>query len=153
MTVEDRIRELGYSLPKPPVPKGEYVPAVEVDGFIYTAGCICFENGVVEHRGKLGSDLTVAQGREAARCTILNLLCVLKEQIGDLDRIARVVKVSGFVASAPGFNNQPEVLNGASELLRQVFGERGEHARSAVGVNELPMNACVEIEMIVRLKD
>lgn len=118
MTVEDRLRQLRYPLPKPPSPKGAYVPAVEVDGFVYTAGSICFENGVVKCRGKLGSDLTVAKGGEAARCTILNLLSVLKQQIGDLDRIARVVKVLGFVASAPGFNNQPEVLNGASELLR-----------------------------------
>lgn len=93
MTVEDKLRELGYPLPKPPLPKGAYVPAVEVDDFVYTAGSICVENGVVKYRGKLGSDLTVAQGREAARCTILNLLSVLKQQIGDLDRIARVVKV------------------------------------------------------------
>lgn len=153
MSVEQRLRELGYTLPKPPTPKGVYVTAVEVEGMLYTAGSSCFEDGKIKYQGKLGSDLTVEQGRDAARCTMLNLLSVIKQQIGDLDRIERVVKVLGFVASAPGFGNQPEVLNGASELLGEVLGERGKHARSVVGVNELPMNVCIEIEMIVKVKD
>jgi len=120
---------------------------------LYTAGSSCFEDGVVKYQGKLGSDVTLEEGRDAARCTMLNLLSVIKQQIGDLDRIDRVVKVLGFVASAPGFNSQPQVLNGASELLVEVLGERGRHARSAVGVSELPMNVCIEIEMIVKVKD
>ena len=153
MSVEQRLRELGYALPEPPTPKGVYVTAVEVDGMLYTAGSSCFEDGKIKYQGKLGSDLTVEQGRDAARCTMLNLLSVIKHEIGDLDRIERVVKVLGFVASAPGFNNQPEVLNGASELVGEVLGERGKHARSVVGVNELPMNVCIEIEMIVKVKD
>ncbi len=153
MSVEDKLEELGYALPEPPTPKAVYVTAVEVDGMLYTAGTSCFEDGQVKYQGKLGSDLTIEQGRAAARCTMLNLLSVVKQHIGDLDRIERVVKVLGFVASAPGFNNQPEVVNGASELLVDILGERGRHARSAVGVNELPMNVCVEIEMIVRLRD
>jgi enamine deaminase RidA (YjgF/YER057c/UK114 family) len=153
MSAEERLRELGYTLPEPPMAKGMYVTAVEVDSMLYTAGSSCFEDGRVKYQGKLGSDVTVEQGRDAARCTMLNLLSILKQKVGDLDRVEQVVKVLGFVASAPGFNNQPEVLNGASELLEEVFGEQGRHARSAVGVNELPMNVSVEIEMIVKLKD
>jgi enamine deaminase RidA (YjgF/YER057c/UK114 family) len=153
MTVEERLLDLGYTLPAPPAPKGAYVTAVEVDGMLYTAGSSCFVNGELRYTGKLGSDLTVEDGQEAAKCTILNLLSTIKQLIGDLDRIERVVKVLGFVASAPGFNSQPQVLNGASELLVDILGERGRHARSAVGVNELPMNTCLEIEMIVKIKD
>jgi enamine deaminase RidA (YjgF/YER057c/UK114 family) len=153
MSVEDRLKELGYVLPQPPTPRGMYVTAVEVDGMLYTAGASCFEDGEIKYQGKLGRDLTIEQGREAARCTMLNLLSVIKQHIGDLDRIDRVVKVLGFVASAPGFNSQPDVLNGASDLLGEVLGERGRHARSAVGVNELPMNVCIEIEMIVKVED
>lgn len=153
MSVEEKLRELGYTLPKPPAPKGVYVTALEVDGMLFTSGSSCFVNGELRYTGKLGSGLTVEEGREAARCTMLNLLSVIKEHIGDLDRIERVVKVLGFVASAPGFNSQPQVLNGASELLADILGERGRHARSAVGVNELPMNTCLEIEMIVKIKD
>jgi enamine deaminase RidA (YjgF/YER057c/UK114 family) len=153
MTVEERLVELGYTLPTPPAPKGVYLTAVEVDGMLYTAGSSCFVDGELRYTGKLGSDVTVEEGQEAARCTVLNLLSVIKQHIGDLDRIERVVKVLGFVASAPGFNRQPQVLNGASELLGEALGERGRHARSAVGVNELPMNTCIEIEMIVKVKD
>ncbi len=152
MSVEDNLAELGYTVPEPPAPRGMYVTAVEVDGMLYTAGSSCFDDGMIKYQGKLGSDLTIEQGRDAARCTMLNLFSVVKQHIGDLDRIERVVKVLGFVASAPGFSNQPEVLNGASELLQEVLGERGRHARSAVGVNELPMNVCIEIEMIIKVR-
>jgi enamine deaminase RidA (YjgF/YER057c/UK114 family) len=153
MSVEERLKELGYTLPEAPTPKAVYVTAAEVDGMLYTAGTSCFEDGQVRYQGKLGSDFTIEEGQAAAECTMLNLLSVVKQHIGDLDRIERVVKVLGFVASAPGFNSQPQVLNGASELLVKVLGERGKHARSAVGVNELPMNVCIEIEMIVKVKD
>lgn len=153
MTVEDRLRELGHTLPEPPAPKGVYVTSVELDGMLYTSGSSCFEEGQLKYQGKVGSDLTIEQGRDAATCTMLNLLSVVKQQIGDLDKIERVVKVVGFVASAPGFGNQPQVLNGASELLGEVLGERGKHARSVVGVYELPMNTPIEIEMIVKVKD
>ena len=152
MSVEDKLSELGYTLPEPPTPKGVYVTAVEVDGMLYTAGSSCFEDGKIKYQGKLGRDLTIEQGRDAARCTMLNLLSVVKQHIGDLDRIERVVKVLGFVASATGFGNQPEVLNGASQLLGEVLGQRGRHARSAVGVNELPRNVCIEIEMIIKVR-
>jgi len=153
MLVEEKLRELGYTLPEPPTPKGMYVTAVEVDGMLHTSGSSCFVGGELKYAGKLGGDLTVEEGQEAARCTMLNLLSVIKQHIGDLDRIERVVKVVGFIASAPGFGSQPQVLNGASELLGEVLGERGRHARSVVGVSELPMNTCIEIEMMVKVRD
>lgn len=150
--VEEKLRELGYTLPEPPTPKGVYVTALEVDGMAYTSGSSCFEGGGLKYQGKVGSDLTVEQGYDASRVTALNLLSVLKQHIGDLDRIERVVKLTGYVASAPGFGQQPAVINGASELLGQVLGDRGRHARSVMGVNELPMDSPVEIELIVKLK-
>ena len=153
MSVEERLRELGYTLPEPPAAMGVYVTALEVDGMVYTSGSSCFEGGGLKYEGKLGADLTVEEGYDACKVTMLNLLSILKQHIGDLDRIEQVVKVTGYVASAPGFGMQPAVLNGASELLGELLGERGKHARSVVGVNELPMNLPVEIEMIVKLKD
>ena len=153
MSVEERLRELGYTLPEPPSAMGVYVTALEVDGMVYTSGSSCFEGGGLKYEGKLGADLTVEEGYDACKVTMLNLLSILKQHIGDLDRIEQVVKVTGYVASAPGFGMQPAVLNGASELLGELLGERGKHARSVVGVNELPMNVPVEIEMIVKLKD
>ena len=153
MSVEDRLRDLGYTLPVPPTPKGVYVTAVEVDGMLYTAGSSCFEGGKLRFQGKLGTDLSVEEGYDAAKLTMLNLLSIIKQHIGDLDRIERVVKLTGYVASAPGFGEQPAVLNGASELLGELFGERGKHARSAMGVIELPMDSPVEIEVIVKLRD
>ena len=153
MSVEDKLRDLGYTLPEPPTPKGVYVTAVEVDGMVYTAGSSCFEGGKLKYQGKLGTDLSVEAGYDAARLTMLNLLSIIKQHIGDLDRIERVVKLTGYVASAPGFGEQPAVLNGASELLGELFGERGKHARSAMGVIELPMDSPVEIEAIVKLRD
>ena len=152
-SVEEKLRELGYTLPEPPTPKGVYVTALEVDGMVYTSGSSCFEGGKLKYQGKVGAQLTVEQGYDACRITMLNLLSVLKQHIGDLDRIEQVVKVTGYVASAPGFGMQPAVINGASELLGEVLGDRGKHARSAMGVNELPMDSPVEIEIIVKLKD
>jgi enamine deaminase RidA (YjgF/YER057c/UK114 family) len=151
--VEEKLHELGYTLPEPPTPKGVYVTALEVGGMVYTSGSTCFEGGGLKYQGKIGAQLTVEQGYDACRITMLNLLSVLKQHTGDLDRIEQVVKLTGYVASAPGFGMQPAVINGASELLGQVLGDRGKHARSAMGVNELPMDSPVEIEMIVKLKD
>jgi len=151
--VEQRLHELGHTLPEAPSPKGVYVTAMEVDGMVYTAGSSCFEEGKLKYQGKLGAELSIEEGYDAARLTMLNLLSVIKQLVGDLDRIEQVVKVTGYVASAPGFGMQPAVLNGASELLGELLGERGRHTRSTMGVNELPMDSPVEIEMIVKLKD
>jgi enamine deaminase RidA (YjgF/YER057c/UK114 family) len=152
METEERLRSLGLQLPSAPSPVAAYVPAVVVGGLLYTSGSGPFSNGQPLITGKVGSDLTVEQGYEAARQTILNLLAVVRQEIGSLDRVERIVKLLGFVASAPGFGRQPEVMNGASHLLEQVFGERGRHARAAIGTSELPFNLPVEIEMIVQVK-
>ena len=130
-----------------------YVPCVRIWDLIFTAGSGPLRHGKPAYQGKVGREVSLQQGHEAARITAINLLSTLKSAVGDLDKIERIVKVNGFVASAPGFNQQPEVINGASELLEEVLGEKGKHARSAIGVNELPMNIPVEIEMIVQVRD
>ncbi|MEN6412780.1 MAG: RidA family protein [Veillonellales bacterium] len=150
MSIEAKLKEMGLELPSAPKPVAAYVPAVKVDGYVYTSGQIPFVNGELKFKGKVGKDLDETQGYEAAKCCVLNCLSVIKAQIGDLDRIEKVIKVVGFVSSAPGFNMQPKIINGASELLGQLFGEKGQHARSAVGVSELPLDAACEVELIVK---
>lgn len=152
MTISDKLKSLGFTLPTTPKPVAAYVPAVLVDNFVYTSGQLPIVNGQLQYQGKLGSEISKEQGYEAARICALNALSAIASIIGDLDHISRVVKVVGFVASAPGFTEQPAVINGASEFLKQLFGENGAHARSAVGVAELPLGAPVEIEMIVQVK-
>ncbi|HBY94066.1 MAG: RidA family protein [Ardenticatenaceae bacterium] len=152
MSIEDRLKELRIELPEPPEPIASYVPLVVVGNLLFTSGNGPWEDGVFKYRGKLGSDLTVEEGYQAARLTMLNLLSVVKAELGNLDRVERVVKLLGIVASAPDFNRQPEVVNGASDLLEAIFRERGQHARSAIGTNELPGNIPIEIEMILQVK-
>lgn len=152
MSVEEKLKQMGLELPSAPAPVAAYIPAVSIDGWVYTSGQLPFVAGELKYQGKLGSEITVEQGYEAAKICVLNCLAAIKSVIGDLNQVKRVVKVTGFVNSAPGFNEQPKVINGASELLGQVFDEAGRHARSAVGVNELPLGSPVEVEMIVRLK-
>lgn len=152
MSIESKLQEMGLTLPEAPKPVAAYVPAVKSGGYVYTAGQIPLVGGELKYKGKVGGGVDEAKGYEAARVCALNCLSVIKSQIGSLDDIEQVVKVTGFVASAPGFNGQPKVINGASELLGQLFGDRGQHARSAVGVNELPLDATCEVEMIVRVK-
>jgi enamine deaminase RidA (YjgF/YER057c/UK114 family) len=148
--VGDRIRELGYKLPSVPNPAGSYVPATSAGSLLFTAGQLPFEEGKLRYTGKVGNDVSVEAAKEAARLCALNALAAIAEA-GSLENVRRVVKVTGYVASATGFNRQPEVINGASEFLGEVFGERGTHARSAVGVAELPLDAPVEVELIVEL--
>lgn len=152
MSFEQKVQELGLTIPEAPKPVAAYVPAVKVDNYVYTAGQIPFVNGELKYKGKVGKDLTLEQGYEAAKICALNCLAAIKGQIGSLDNIEKIVKITGFVSSAPGFNDQPKVINGASELIGQIFGEQGQHARAAVGVNELPVDAAVEVEMIVKVK-
>jgi enamine deaminase RidA (YjgF/YER057c/UK114 family) len=151
--VEKKLAEMGLSIPEAPKPVAAYVPAVKTGEYIYTSGQIPLVNGELKFKGKIGAEMTLEQGYEAAKVCALNCLSVIKGLIGDLDKIEQVVKVVGFVNSAPGFNMQPKVINGASELLGAVLGEKGFHARSAVGVNELPLDATVEVEMIVKVKE
>jgi enamine deaminase RidA (YjgF/YER057c/UK114 family) len=149
---EAKLETLGIKLPQAPKPVAAYVPAVLIDSFVYVSGQVPFVDGEVKYKGKIGADLTEAQGYEAAKICGVNCLSAIKQAVGSLDKIERIVKVTGFVNSAPGFVRQPAVVNGASELLGAVFGEAGQHARAAVGVSELPLNAAVEVEMIVKVK-
>ena len=152
MSIELKLQELGLTLPEPAKPVAAYVPAVQVSGTVYTSGQIPLVKGEVKYKGKLGQEFTVEEGYEAAKICALNCLAAAKGVIGNLDRIEKVIKVVGFVNSAPGFTDQPKVVNGASELLGKVFGPAGEHARSAVGVAELPLGVAVEVEMIFQIK-
>jgi enamine deaminase RidA (YjgF/YER057c/UK114 family) len=140
---------LGLQLPDPPKPVATYVPAVRTGNLLFLSGVLPMRNGQLAYKGKLGRELSVPEGVEAAKVAILNALAIAKQEIGSLDRITRVVKVVGHVASAEGFTDQPQVLNGASDLLVAIFGEAGRHARVATGAAELPRSAAVEIEVIL----
>lgn len=152
-TIEARLKELDIQLPPVSTPRFSYVPITQTGNLLFLSGQDCRQDGKLIHSGKLGKDLTIEQGQEAARQTMINCIAVLKEYLGDLDRVTRIIKVLGFVNSADGFVDQPYVINGASDLLQQVFGDKGRHARSAVGMNELPFDTPVEIEMIVEIDD
>jgi enamine deaminase RidA (YjgF/YER057c/UK114 family) len=146
---ESRLEDLGIKLPAPPAPAGAYVPATRTGNLVFTAGQLPLEAGELTLRGKVGDTVGVDAAREAARVCAMNALAAASTQTGGVAGISRIVKVTGFVASAPGFNEQPQVINGASEFLGEIFGDAGLHARSAVGVAELPMNAPVEVELVV----
>jgi enamine deaminase RidA (YjgF/YER057c/UK114 family) len=150
--VEQILADKGIILGEVPIAVAKYVPAKQVGNIVYTSGCDCRINGVLMFEGKVGSDLTVEQGYAVARQVAINLLAVLKAHLGDLDRIKQVVKMLAFVNSADGFVEQPYVINGASDLLEEVLGEKGRHARSAISANELPFNTPVEIELIVEIE-
>lgn len=152
MIIERKLEEMGYPLPETPKPVAAYIPAVVAGEFVYTSGQIPVQNGEVKIKGKLGQDVMLEQGYEAARICAINALSAIKSVIHDLDRIDYIVKVVGFVNSSQDFTQQPAVINGASEFLKEVFAEKGAHARSAVGVAQLPLGAPVEVEMIVKLK-
>lgn len=150
-TPSDNLRDLGLELPPVPAPAASYVPATRSGDLVFTAGQLPFRDGELSATGKVGESVTSEVANEAARLCGLNALAAAAAEAGGLDNIRRVVKVTGFVASAPGFNAQPAVINGASDLLGEVFGEDGLHARSAVGVAELPLGAPVEVEIIVEV--
>ena len=152
MIIEQKLQEMGLPLPELAKPVAAYVPAVCVADAVYTSGQIPLVKGEVKFKGKLGREFSVEDGYEAAKICALNCLAAAKSVIGDLDKIEKVVKVVGFVNSEAGFTDQPKVVNGASELLGKLFGVAGEHARSAVGVSELPLGVAVEVEMIFKLK-
>ena len=149
MGVLDRLAEIGLNVPVLPKPAGAYVPAAMTGNLCYSSGQTGTVDGRLLYTGKLGAEITLEDGYKSAQLAMLNVLAELQWALGDLDRITRVVKLTGFVASAQGFGQQPKVVNGASELLERILGERGKHARSAVGVAELPFGAPVEIEVVV----
>jgi enamine deaminase RidA (YjgF/YER057c/UK114 family) len=148
-TVDERLAELGITLPTVVPPVAAYIPAVVSGNHVFTSGQLPMIDGVLPETGKLGADVSAERGKELARQCALNALAAVASVIGSLDRITRIVKVVGFVASDPAFTGQPGVINGASEVLGEIFGDAGVHARSAVGVAVLPLDSPVEVELIV----
>ena len=151
MTASERLAELGITLPAVAKPLAAYVPAVRTGTLVYTSGQLPLQAGDLTHIGKVGAEVTPEQAKVAARTCALNALAAIDALVG-IDAVIRIVKVVGFVASAPGFSGQPGVVNGASELFGELFGDAGAHARSAVGVSELPLDAPVEVELIVEVR-
>ena len=153
MSIEARLAELGIKLPEPPAAAGSYVPTVRTGNLLYCAGTICSLDGKMTHTGQVGRDQTVQGGYEAARVCALNTLANIRAATGSLEGVKRIVFVSGFVNAADGFADSPAVINGASDLFVQVFGEAGRHARAAVAVAGLPRNSTVEVLAVVELKE
>jgi enamine deaminase RidA (YjgF/YER057c/UK114 family) len=151
MSVESKLKELGVVLSEPLKPLGMYVPAVRIGDWVYVSGMVSMQNGIFKYKGKVGRNLTLEQGYEAARISGINALAALKSVIGDLDKVERIVKIVGYVNSSEDFTKHPQVINGASELFAKVFGERGIAARCAVGVQGLPEDSPVELDMIVKI--
>ena len=148
---EARLKELGLLLPEIPPAAGAYVPAVKSGNLVFCSGQGPYKDGAFAYIGKVGDDLSLEEGYQAARIAVLNCLAEIRSVIGSLNNITRVVQVKGYVNSAPDFHDQPKVVNGASELLLEIFGEAGKHARCALGTSNLPMNIPVEVEMVVEV--
>ena len=151
--IDKRLAELGITLPVPAKPVANYVGWVRTGNLVYTAGQVPLKDGKIEFQGKLGKDYTVEQGAQAARICAINVVAQLKDAAGgDLDRIKRIVKVVGFVNGVPDFVDHPKVINGASDLIVEIFGDKGKHARSAVGSGSLPVNVAVEVEAVAEVE-
>jgi enamine deaminase RidA (YjgF/YER057c/UK114 family) len=151
MSFDAKLKALRIELPIAPKPVANYVPVVRAGDLLFLSGVLPSRDGQLILTGKLGQGLTIEQGMEAAKVAALNALAIVRSEVGSLDKVKRIVKMVGHIASAPGFTDQPQVLNGASDLLVQIFGETGKHARVAVGAAELPRQAPVEIELIVQV--
>ncbi|HJU13139.1 MAG TPA: RidA family protein [Candidatus Nitrosotalea sp.] len=149
--IEEKIASLRISLPIPPKPAGSYIPAVRTGNLVFVSGQIPIKDGKVEFQGKVPSDVPVEVAQNAARLCIINVLAQLKAEIGTLDKVVKIVRVSGFVNSTPDFADQPRIINAASDLLFEIFGESGKHARVAVGVASLPLNSTVEIDLVAEV--
>src|SRR3989475_10178943 len=152
MEIEKKLNELGYELPNPPVPAANYIGYVRVGNLLFVGGNIGRINGELKYAGKVGDKVTLEQAYEMARHCALNHLAIIKAALGDLDKVERIVKVRGYVNVAPGFTDMPKVMNGESDLLVQLWGERGQHARAAVGVASLSQDSPVETEVTVQVK-
>lgn len=148
MTTEKRLKELNIELPGAPAPAGNYVPAYQSGNLLYVSGAICLVNGEMTHSGKIGESRDLPYAQEAARVCALNLLAVAKSALGDLDRIRQVVHLGGFVNAVPGFPDSPAVINGASDTMVEILGDRGRHTRAAVAVTGLPKDSTVEITAV-----
>lgn len=152
MNPEAKLAELGLTLPNPPAAAGSYVPTVRTGNLLYCAGTICMVNGQMTHVGQVGKEQTVATAAKAAEVCALNTLANIKAAVGSLDKVARIVFVTGFVNAVDGFTDSPAVINGASDLFVKVFGEAGKHARAAVATNGLPKGTTVEVQVVAELK-
>lgn len=152
MSVVDRLNALGLTLPAVPVPVANYVPARRFGSIVFLSGQSPTVNGILTMHGKLGAEISIEQGQEAARLSVLNCLAAAADLLGDLDRVETVLKLTGYVASAPGFVDQPLVVNGASVLLEDVFGDAGRHARVALGLAELPGGTPVEVDLVLAVR-
>lgn len=151
-SAEATLRTLGIELPEPPKPMASYIPVQQVGELLYTSGVVPAWNGEIQFRGVVGGDLSVKDAARAAEICALNIMALVRQHTGSLDQVEQFVQLSGFVRSASGFEEQPKVINGASDLIFKVFGERGRHTRQALGTSELPLGVPVEISAIIRLK-
>ncbi|MGI0047120.1 MAG: RidA family protein [Nitrosotalea sp.] len=149
--IEEKLVSMNISLPTPPKPAGSYIPVVRTGNLVFVSGQIPIKEGKVEFQGKVPTDVSSDTAKQAAKLCIINVLAQLKAELGTLDKISRIVRVSGFVNSAPDFIEQPKIINAASDLLFEIFGDKGKHSRIAVGVASLPLNATVEIDMIAEI--
>lgn len=152
MTIETRLEELGIVLPEAPASLASYVRTVVFQNLVFVSGQLPIKNGQIETLGKVGREVSVDLAIDAAKQCAINAISALKDELGDLEKISQIIKLTGFVASDPQFTAQPQVVNGASDLFLSIFGEKGRHSRSAVGVSSLPLNAPVEIELIVGIQ-
>ena len=150
--IEEKLKEIGIKLPDPPSPAGSYIPVVISKNIAYVSGQIPIKSGEVSFTGKVPDEQSIENAQNAAKLCIINALAQLKSQLGSLDKISKILRVSGFVNSTPNFSEHPQVINAASDLLYQIFGDAGKHTRIAIGVNSLPLNSTVEIDMIVEIK-
>lgn len=150
---EERLKELGISLSEAPAPLGSYVPSVRTGNLLFLSGMLPLREGKLLRTGRVGESVSLNEAQEDAKQAAINALSILKAQIGSIDRVVRCIKLVGYIASAPDFTQQPAVLNAASDLMRDVFGDAGKHARAAVGVSVLPLNSPVEIEFIFEVAD
>ena len=148
MSAEDRVRKLGIEIPEAPAPLGSYIPVVRTGNLIFLSGMLPLVQGKLLRRGKVGDNITVEEAREDARTATINAFSALKAETGSLDRVKRCVRVTGYIASAPDFTEQPKVLNAASDLIAEILGEYGRHTRVAVGVSVLPLDSPVEIAFV-----
>ena len=149
--IEEKLCTLGITLPSPPKPAGSYIPVVRTGNLVFVSGQIPISDGKVLYSGKVTKDLSIEDAQKAAQLCIINALAQLKSEFGNLDKISKIVRLSGFVNSPPEFTEQPKVINGASDLLFEIFEKTGQHARIAVGVSSLPLNSAVEIDLIVEI--
>jgi enamine deaminase RidA (YjgF/YER057c/UK114 family) len=149
--IEEKLKSLNITLPIPPKPAGAYIPIVKSDHTVYVSGQIPIKDGKLAFKGKVPNDQSLEQAQEAAKLCALNALAQLKSELGSLDKISKILRVSGFVNSVPDFTEQPKIINSASDLLFEIFGDKGKHSRIAVGVASLPLGATVEIDMIVEI--